>query len=65
MPFARGDMRDHIVLHKNDHGASYLRYGVLPAKNQLLRDFRRRSIFDFSNTIPSPVKNSEAIDPSL
>jgi hypothetical protein len=23
MPFARGDMRDHIVSHKNDHGASY------------------------------------------
>jgi hypothetical protein len=22
MPFARGDMRDHIVPHKNDHGAS-------------------------------------------
>jgi hypothetical protein len=23
MPFARGDMRDHLALHKNDHGASY------------------------------------------
>jgi hypothetical protein len=29
MPFARGDMRDHIVSHKNDHGASYWRYAVL------------------------------------
>jgi hypothetical protein len=29
MPFARGDMRDRIVLHKNDHGASYGRYVVL------------------------------------
>jgi hypothetical protein len=29
MPFARGDMRDHIALHKNDHGASYGRYAVL------------------------------------
>jgi hypothetical protein len=29
MCFARGDMRDHIVSHKNDHGASYERYGVL------------------------------------
>jgi hypothetical protein len=29
MPFARGDMRDHIVSHKNDHGASYGRYAVL------------------------------------
>jgi hypothetical protein len=25
MRFARGDMRDHIVSHKNDHGASYWR----------------------------------------
>jgi hypothetical protein len=30
MRFARGDMRDHIVSHKNGHGASYRRYGVLP-----------------------------------
>jgi hypothetical protein len=29
MRFARGDMRDHIVSHKNDHGAPYGRYGVL------------------------------------
>ena len=29
MPFARGDMRDHIVLHKSDHGASYGRHAVL------------------------------------
>jgi len=29
MPFARGDMRDHIVSHQNDQGASYRRYGVL------------------------------------
>jgi hypothetical protein len=29
MPFARGDMRDHIVSHKNDHGVSYRRYAVL------------------------------------
>jgi hypothetical protein len=28
MRFARGDMRDHIVLCKYDHGASYRRYGV-------------------------------------
>jgi len=30
MRFARGDMRDHIVSYKNDHGASYERYGVSP-----------------------------------
>ena len=29
MRSARGDMRDHIVSHKNDHGASYGRYVVL------------------------------------
>jgi len=29
MPFARGDMRDHLVSHKNDHGASYGRYAGL------------------------------------
>ena len=29
MPFARGDMRDHIVSHKNDHGRSHGRYAVL------------------------------------
>jgi hypothetical protein len=29
MRFARGDMRDHIVSHKNDHGASYGRNAVL------------------------------------
>ena len=26
MRFARGDVRDHIVSHQNDHGASYRRY---------------------------------------
>jgi len=55
MRFARGGMRDHIVSHKNDHGASYRRYGVLPWRSRIkinfLRDFRRRSIFDFCNTI--------------
>jgi hypothetical protein len=29
MPFARGNMRDHIVSRKNDHDASYGRYAVL------------------------------------
>ena len=35
MRFARSDIRDHIVLHKNDHGASYRRYGVLPWRSRL------------------------------
>jgi hypothetical protein len=39
MPFARGDMRDHIVSHKNDHGASYRRYGVLPWRGRLKINF--------------------------
>ena len=29
MRFARGDVRDHIVSHKNDHGLSHRRYGAL------------------------------------
>ena len=39
MRFARGDMRDHIVSHKNDHGASYRRYGVLPWRSRLKINF--------------------------
>ena len=39
MRFARGDMRDHIVLHKNDYGASYRRYGVLPWRSWLKINF--------------------------
>ena len=29
MRFVRGDVRDHIVSHKSDHGPSYQRYGAL------------------------------------
>jgi hypothetical protein len=39
MRFARDDMRDHIVSHKNDHGASYRRYGVLPWRSRLKINF--------------------------
>ena len=39
MRFARGDMRDHIVSHKNDHGASYRRYGVLQWRSRLKISF--------------------------
>jgi hypothetical protein len=28
MRLASGDVRDHIVSHKNDHGPSYRRYGA-------------------------------------
>jgi hypothetical protein len=39
MRFARGDMRDHIVSHKNDYGASYRRYGVLQRRTRLKISF--------------------------
>ena len=39
MPFARGDMRDHIVSHECDHGASYWRYAVLQRWSQLKISF--------------------------
>jgi hypothetical protein len=39
MRFARGDMRGHIVSHKNDHGASYERYGVLQWRSRLKISF--------------------------
>ncbi len=39
MRFARGDMRDHIVSHKNDHGASYECYGVLQWRSLLKISF--------------------------
>jgi hypothetical protein len=29
MRFVGGDVRDHIVSHKNDHGSSYRRYRAL------------------------------------
>jgi hypothetical protein len=39
MRFERGDVRDHIVSHKNDHGASYERYGVLQWWSRLKINF--------------------------
>jgi len=39
MRFARGDMRDHIVSHQNDQGASYRRYGVLQWPRRLKINF--------------------------
>jgi len=55
MRLARGDMRDHIVSRKNDHGAFVSALQCFPAvelsENQLTRDFRSSSIFDFCNKI--------------
>ena len=39
IPFALGDMRDHSVSHKNDHGASYGRYAVLQRWGRLKISF--------------------------
>ena len=39
MAFARGDVRDHIVSHKNDQGASYGRYAVLQWSSRLKISF--------------------------
>ena len=59
MRFARGDMRDHIVsLKKRPRSFVWALRSITvaePAKNQLLRDLRRRSIFDFCKTIPQEM----------
>ena len=39
MPFARGDVRDHVVSHKSDQGASYGRYTVLQWRSRLKISF--------------------------
>ena len=55
MLIVSSDVRDHIASQKNDHGASYpLLQSIATmesSKHQRLRDFWRRSIFDFCNTI--------------
>jgi hypothetical protein len=55
MRFVRSDVRDHIVSLKNDHGPSYRHYRASQRrsspKNHHLRDFWRRSIFDFFDSI--------------
>jgi hypothetical protein len=40
MRFACGDVRDHVVSHKNDHGPSYRRYGALQRQRHLKINFR-------------------------
>jgi hypothetical protein len=57
MPFAGGDVRDHIVSPKNDHGPSYRLYRALQRWRRLKIDFREIfgvvRFFDFCNSIPS------------
>ena len=51
----------HIVSHKNDHGASYRRYGVLPWRSRLTIDFCE--IFDvvrFSTYYPQQQTSAQA-----
>jgi hypothetical protein len=58
MPFARGNMRDHIVSHKNDHGASYGRYAVLQWWSRLKISFCEIfGIVQFSTFSTLSVKN--------
>jgi hypothetical protein len=40
MRFARGDMRDHIVSHKNDHGPWWRHYRALQRQECLKINFR-------------------------
>jgi hypothetical protein len=40
MRFVRGDVRDHIVSPKIDHGPSYWRYGASQRHRSLEIDFR-------------------------
>jgi hypothetical protein len=67
MRLASGDVRDHIVSHKNDHGPSYRSYGAFaPAetsKNQHSRNFWSRSIFDFCNSIECEADKIFPLEP--
>jgi hypothetical protein len=40
MRWACGDVRDHVVSHKNDHGPSYRRSGALQRQRHLKINFR-------------------------
>ena len=55
MRFARGDVRDHIVSSKIDHGSPLVALKSDAAaekrKDQLSRDFLGRSVFDLCNNI--------------
>ena len=64
MRFARGDMRGHIVSHKNDHGASYGRYGALQWWSGLKIDSREifgASQFSTFATISAGERTSSGV----
>jgi hypothetical protein len=61
MRFERGDVRDHIVLHKNDHGPSYRPYRPLQRSRRLKIDLRE--IFEvvrFSTFATQSARNRHA-----
>ena len=65
MPFARGDMRDHIASRKNDHGAPYGRYAVLRRWSQLKMSFCKIfSVVQFSTfaTLSEGKRTSRLIE---
>jgi len=67
MRFARGDMRDHIVSHKNDHGALYERYGVLQWWSRLKISFCEIfGVVQFSTFATlSPRKQTSSAEPAM
>src|SRR5258707_12158483 len=66
MPFARGDMRVHIVSHKNDHGASYGRYAVLQWWSRLKISFCEIfGVVQFSTFATKSTQNGHAGEPII
>jgi hypothetical protein len=66
MPFARGDMRDYIVSHKNDHGASYGRYAVLQWWSRLKISFCEIfGVVQFSTFATQSANSSHGTHPEL
>src|SRR4029077_5404760 len=60
--FARGDMRDHTVSHRIDHGASYRRYGVLPRRSRLkIKPCEIFGVVRFSNATLSGAKRTSRL----
>ena len=73
MRFVRGDVRDHIASHKNDHGPSYRRYRALQRSRRLKISFRKifgivrfstfATVSANSGLILAPVAKAGAVGP--
>jgi hypothetical protein len=62
MRLASGEVRDHIVSHKNDHGPSYRRYGALLRQRRQKSTFAEFLVpFDFSTL---PINGHRQIGPA-